>query len=261
MTAMPARTHVMGQIPPLPASTGRYQLSFVNFGPDLDPVQRLRYEVFNLELNEGLDASHKTGLDQDEFDPHCHHLIIRDTSDGRVVGTYRMQTAAMAERGAGFYAATEYDLSGLPDDVLGDALEIGRAAIARDHRNLKVLYLLWQGLGRYMAHNSLGYLFGCCSLTSQDAHEATRVYRRLKQSGQTDDRYLVRPLPELACLVQEPEPGKTHIPRLMRTYLSLGATICSEPAMDTQFKTVDYLALFDLGSMHPSRLAFFQCIP
>lgn len=251
----------MGQIPPLPAGTGRYELAFVGQGPELEPVQRLRYEVFNVELNEGLDASHETGLDRDEFDPHCHHLIIRDTSDGRIVGTYRMQTAAMAAGGAGFYASTEYDLSALPAEVLGSALEIGRAAIARDHRNLKVLYLLWQGLGRYMAHNSLGYLFGCCSLTSQDAHEATRVYRKLERSGQIDSRYRVRPLPELTCLVDNPEPGPSHIPRLMRTYLSLGATICSEPAMDTQFKTVDYLALFDLASMHPARLAFFQCIP
>jgi putative hemolysin len=261
MTAMPARTSLLGQIPPLPASTGRYELAFVGSGPELEPVQRLRYEVFNVELNEGLDASRATGLDQDEFDPHCHHLIIRDTKSDRVVGTYRMQTAAMAERGAGLYAATEYDLSGLPVEVLGSALEIGRAAIASDHRNLKVLYLLWQGLGRYMAHNSLSHLFGCCSLTSQDAHEATRVYRRLQRSGQTDSRYLVRPLEELACLVEDPEPGSSHIPRLMRTYLSLGATICSEPALDKQFKTVDYLALFDLGTMHPARLAFFQCTP
>jgi putative hemolysin len=251
----------MAQIPALPESSGRYQLAFFSSGPDLEPVQRLRYEVFNLELDEGLDTSRHTGLDQDEFDAHCHHLIIRDTLGGQVVGTYRMQTAAMAVRGAGFYASTEYDLSCLPDDVLGRSLEIGRAAIARDHRNLKVLYLLWQGLGRYMAHNGLGFLFGCCSLTSQDAHEATRVYRKLQRNGQTDLRYLVRPLPKLACLVQDPEPGSSHIPRLMRAYLSLGATICSEPAMDTEFKTVDYLALFDLGSMHPSRLAFFQCAP
>ena len=31
---------------------------------------RLRFLVFNLELNEGLDASYTTGHDTDEFDAH-----------------------------------------------------------------------------------------------------------------------------------------------------------------------------------------------
>lgn len=246
-----------GGVPALPAQSGTYRLEFVQDANGLDAVQRLRYQVFNLELNEGLEHSHETGRDQDRFDAHCHHLLVRESATGEVVGTYRMQTGAMAAAGEGFYAATEFDLTGLPPAVLQSGLEIGRACIARDHRNLKVLYLLWQGLGRYLSHNRLGFLFGCCSLTSQDPQEATRVYRKLEANGQLDDRCRISPLPALACLVAEPKPGPAHIPRLMRAYLSLGATICSEPAIDRVFGTVDYLALFDLATMSPARLAFF----
>ena len=71
---------------------------------ELAAAQRLRFEVFNTELGEGLAASEATGLDTDAFDAHCDHLllILRDSSGestGRVVGTYRLATLAMAAHG------------------------------------------------------------------------------------------------------------------------------------------------------------------
>lgn len=53
-------------------------------------AQRLRFQVFNPELNKGLQRSYENGLDVDEFDPFCHHLIVRDVKSNDVVGTYRM---------------------------------------------------------------------------------------------------------------------------------------------------------------------------
>jgi len=52
----------------------------------------LRFKVFNLELGEGLAASHATGLDVDPFDEFCDHLIVEEVATGKVVGTYRLQT-------------------------------------------------------------------------------------------------------------------------------------------------------------------------
>ncbi|MFT5144269.1 MAG: putative hemolysin [Rhodothermales bacterium] len=247
------------RIPHLRETSGRYELAFAQSAEELNPVLRLRYEVFNLELEEGLEVSHQTGMDRDAFDDFCHHLIVRDRESGLAVGTYRMQTQEMAASGRDFYAATEFDLAMFPPGVLENSLEIGRACIAREHRNLQVLYLLWRGLGQYLAHNQLRFLFGCCSLTSQDSHEATRVFRRLARDGNLDPKYSIDPLVSHRCLVENPDPGADHVPRLMRAYLGMGAKICSGPAIDREFKTVDYLALFDLSSMPASRLAFFQC--
>ena len=81
-------------------------------------VQELRYRVFNLELHEGLESSHATGRDVDVFDHHCHHLMVEHRPSNSVVGTYRLQTGAMARAGAGYYTDGEYDLSSLPADVL-----------------------------------------------------------------------------------------------------------------------------------------------
>jgi putative hemolysin len=246
-------------IPSLAPVEGRYELAFVRTAAELEEVFRLRYEVFNLELDEGLVASHETGLDRDEFDAFCHHLVVRDRMTGKPVGTYRMQTGEMAAKGRGFYTATLFDLSGLDRSVLDKSLEIGRACIGREHRSLQVLYLLWQGLGRYVAHNDAQFVFGCCSLTSQDPDEGTRVFRRLENDGHIDPLHEVQPLPSLACMVSDPADGPDRVPRLMRAYLSLGATICSQPALDREFGTIDFMALFDLARMDNARLSFYRC--
>jgi putative hemolysin len=60
----------------------------------------------------------------------------------------------------GLYTATEYDLAAMPDEILRQSVEVGRACIAREHRGRQVLYLLWRGLALYMAHHRLRYLFG-----------------------------------------------------------------------------------------------------
>jgi hypothetical protein len=89
-------------------------------------AQRLRFQVFNLELNKGLQRSYENGLDVDEFDPFCHHLIVRDVQSNDVVGTYRMMLGAQARQHLGFYSEKELDLSRIKN-LDGELLEIGRS--------------------------------------------------------------------------------------------------------------------------------------
>ena len=81
-------------------------------GPrEIEQAQRLRFEVFNLELNKGLRSSYDRGLDVDEFDPYCDHLIVRDVRSADVVGTYRLLRGSAARRNIGFYSEKEFELS------------------------------------------------------------------------------------------------------------------------------------------------------
>jgi len=64
-------------------------------------AQRLRFEIFNLELGEGLAESHVTGLDVDRFDEFCDHLIVEEVATGEIVGTYRLQTGQLAAANLG----------------------------------------------------------------------------------------------------------------------------------------------------------------
>jgi len=228
---------------------------------ELQQIQRLRYDVFNLELSEGLDSSHAIGMDADDFDPYCHHVYVRHRASGVIAGTYRMQTIEMAREGIGLYSATEFDFENMPDHILNESVEIGRACIRKEFRGLKVLYLLWKGLGRYVGHNEKSYVFGCCSLTSQDQNEGAAVYHDLERDGHLHHTIRITPLPTHASRT-EPEPGfvadNIRPPRLMRAYLSFGAKICSLPAIDRQFKTIDFLAVFDTESLASSDLAFYR---
>lgn len=240
---------------------GKYKLRFASTLAELEAVQRLRFEVFNLELGEGLEESYATGLDQDRFDPVCHHLMIDDAKTGKVVGTYRIQTLEMAEAHGGFYSADEFDLEGLPADVLANAIEIGRASVALECRNQKVLFLLWRGLAAYMQENAKRFLFGCCSLTSQDPADGKWVMDYLEQHDHCHPQYVVQPQPDWACYEAGFDPGppreKIKLPRLFRTYMRYGAKVCGPPAIDRIFKTIDYLVLLDADELDGMTRALF----
>ena len=40
--------------------------------------------------------------------------------------------------------------------------------------------------------------------------------------------------------------GTKSVPKLLRTYLTIGARICAPPAWDREFGTIDFLTLLDL---------------
>lgn len=240
---------------------GKYRVRFAAGVEDVDAALRLRFRVFNLEMGEGLDSSHATGRDRDPFDDCCHHLIVEDASRDEVVGTYRMQTREMAGAARGFYTAGEFDLETLPPAMVSSAVEVGRAAIARPYRNRQVLFLLWKGLAAYMTHFRLRYLFGCCSLTSQDPVEGLRMLRYLSERGHLHEGIRIAPLPGLECAADGDlayDAQDVRVPVLFATYLRYGAKICGPPAIDREFKTIDFFVVLDLRRLDPAlRRLFF----
>ncbi len=156
-------------------------------------------------------------------------------------------------------------LDDLPEAVIHDAIEVGRASVAKAYRNRQVLFLLWRGLASYMQTNRKRYLFGCCSLTSQDPAEGKRVMDYLAQNGHVHPDHRVRTQPGWECYPEGFEPrggaGPTEIelPRLFQTYLRYGALVCGPPAIDRSFKTIDYLVLLDVdGFDDQTRRMYFR---
>lgn len=247
-----ASSRVAQPHPSLPFAQGRYDVRLACDADEIDAALRLRFDVFNLELGEGLKRSRLTGRDEDEFDATCQHLVVLDRRDGSTVGTYRLQTAAAAARGEGFYTATEFDLSAMPDRVLQGGLELGRACIARAHRNTRVLSLLWRGIAEIARREDKRFLFGCCSLTSQDPREGRALLDALAARGALHPEIRVRPRPGFQCwpaLGGGDAVPNVAVPRLFDMYLALGARVCGEPAIDRAFGTIDFLVLFDLADL------------
>lgn len=234
---------------PLEITGGRYVVRLAKTVEEIDAALKLRFEVFNLELGEGLDSSFQTGRDRDEFDGSCDHLIVTDQTNGNVVGTYRLMTIEMGKHAGSFYSNSEFDLTYLPHEVLDQALELGRACIAQSHRNRQVLFLLWKGLARYVKAKRKRFLFGCCSLTSQAPADGNRLWDQLNKAGHVHPTFLVPTRNGYECSPGLCGSSSVDIPKLFRMYLSIGAKVCSPPAIDRMFKTIDFLVLFDIDAM------------
>jgi putative hemolysin len=227
-------------------SSSGYKVRITREMAAVEQAQRLRYEVFNLELGEGLAGSHERGVDADAFDVHCDHLVIEEPLSGGVVGTYRLQTGIMAAHGIGFYSAQEFDFS--PYEPHRDRiLELGRACIHKDHRKRAVLDLLWRGIVAYASEHQSQFLLGCSSLTSQDPADGWGLYQQLRGTHLAPEGLRTEPL----MAYRLPEPGTVvrsiKAPKLFATYLSVGAVIAGPPALDRAFRTIDFLTILDLA--------------
>src|SRR6267154_62775 len=225
-----------------------YRTRLARSTEDVRAAQSLRYEVFNLELNEGLEQSHATGLDEDPFDAVCDHLIVEHLPTGRIVGTYRLQSGLNAEAYRGYYCAQEFEFE-MFEPLRTQMIELGRACVHGQHRNLVVLGLLWKGIADYAMLHGGRYLFGCSSITSQDPAVGASAYADLCRKHLAQPQWRTRPLAAYECSLSQLAAEPVKIPKLLRAYLTLGANICGAPALDRQFKTIDFLTLLDLETM------------
>jgi putative hemolysin len=243
----------MDNVPMEEISEGRYLTRFATSPEEIDAALRLRFEVFNLELHEGLESSFLTERDEDEFDLTCHHLIVIEKQTKTVVGTYRIRTIEMAKGPLGFYSAGEFRMEDIPNEMLIDSMEIGRACIAREHRNSRVLFLLWKGLAMYASKMRKRYLFGCCSLFTIDCSEGRRAAKLLKEMGAIHPSLRVDAREDCQCkerdFLSEGNDAEIELPKLFGTYLRIGAKICGEPVIDRQFKTIDFFVIFDVETI------------
>jgi len=211
--------------------------------------------VFNLELHEGLMSAYADGMDRDQFDDVCEHLLVENKCDGRIVGTYRLQQGDVAGRNFGYYSEQEFGFTPY-EEMRTQIVELGRACIHREHRSPEVLHMLWRGIARYALANGGRYMMGCCSLTSQDAAMGWAVYASL-QHCLVESSLQTLPTAAYALPVCAAEAPEERAPKLLRAYLTLGAKICGPPAIDREFGTIDFLTLLDLQALHPRMAAKF----
>ena len=236
----------------LVGTTGQYAARLASHPVEIQAAQQLRFQVFNLELNEGLAQSYMTGLDADPFDAVCDHLIVEHLATQQIVGTYRLQTGGGAAQNLGYYSAQEFDFAAF-EPMRNEIIELGRACVHRQHRNLVVLGLLWKGIADYAKERGARYLIGCSSLTSQDAAAGASAYTELCRKKFLADRpWRTSPTAAFECPLDRLAEEEVKIPKLLRAYLTLGAKICGAPALDRQFGTIDFLTVLDLETLSPA---------
>ena len=229
----------------------RYVITEAQTAAAVAEAQALRFEVFNLERAEGLVASFVTGRDEDRYDAVCNHLLVREGDTGRVVGTYRYQTGLNAKANLGYSSEAEFNLAPY-EHRRHEVLELGRACVHKDHRNLRVLAMLWRGIANVVARMHTRFLIGCSSLSSTDTGAGEALYQQLVVAHLAPLGRRVLPQPAAVCTVTRPLPAAPQLPKLLAAYLSLGAWIAGPPAVDREFGTIDFLTVLDMHHLNPA---------
>lgn len=231
-----------------PGDTSRFAVTIARDRAAVEEAQRLRYRVFAGELGARL-APGVHGLDEDEFDRHCDHLVVRDVVSGAAVGTYRILPPEAARRTGGYYSEREFDLGRLAP-LRGRMAEVGRTCVDPAHRSGVVMLLMWSALAKYAIDNGHAHLIGCASIgLGEGGRSAASVFRRIAADGLGPEAYRVFP----RCPLPLDEPIETTpaapVPPLVKGYLGLGAWVCGEPAWDRDFLCADVPMLLALDRL------------
>ena len=226
-----------------------FQITWATTPNEVKEAQRLRYKVFAEEMGANL-AQNSEGLDVDEFDAYCDHLLIRDQETLKVVGTYRVLPPHKAQEIGRLYSDSEFDLSRL-NHLRPKMVELGRSCVHADYRSGAVIMSLWSGLAQYMQKHQYEIMLGCASIPMADGgHFAASLYNSLSEEQMAPTENHAFPRPPLPLdklnggLDVEPPP-------LIKGYLKLGAKICSAPAWDPDFNTADLLTMLRLSEINP----------
>ena len=225
---------------------------------EVESALRLRYEVFSVELGGVSPDRDPSRLEFDEHDFRCRHLIVIDSMTGRTVGTYRLSSIESVGGIEGFYSFNEFGIEDIAPDVLSGGIEIGRACIAPEHRNTKVLFLLWKALGAYITSVGKRYFFGCCSIFTREPSVGVAAYRQLAIEGHLDGSIYVEPRKN-GVDIQVASDDSVELPSLFKMYLRIGAKVCGPPMIDHDFGTIDFFVVCDTERIsHKYRSMFFR---
>ncbi|WP_225829996.1 GNAT family N-acetyltransferase [Streptomyces sp. NK08204] len=243
---------------PQPAAPTRYTVALARDEADVRAAQRLRHDVFAGEMGALLSTA-QPGHDVDAFDAYCDHLLVRDTTTGEVVGTYRLlppQRAAVAGR---LYSEGEFELGAL-DAIRPGLVEVGRSCVHPDHRDGAVIGLIWAGIARYMIDRGHEWLAGCCSVPLADGGAlADATWERVREKHLAPAEFRVRPLLPWIPRTEAPA-AQLELPALLRGYLRLGAWVCGEPAHDPDFGVVDLYVLLSMRRVNARYLRHFLAL-
>jgi putative hemolysin len=215
--------------------------------PDTETIraaQALRYRVFAEEMGARL-HSPEAGLDIDEIDAYCDHLVVYDVQCSKIVGCTRLLRDDQAGRLGRYYSESEFRLDGVLA-LPGRFLEVGRTCVDSTYRGGVIIASLWTGLAEYVRRHKLDYLMGCASISPGPSGFAVdAVYRNIEPDQLGPAALGVTPKHPVPAWkrCQRDESG---IPPLLQAYLRLGAQVCGAPCWDEDFNVMDVFILLRL---------------
>ncbi|QJF51210.1 GNAT family N-acetyltransferase [Roseobacter ponti] len=249
-------------------ASSRFSVSLAASTADLEAAQRLRYQVFVEELGGGGPmVDHDARLERDRFDPFFDHLLLRDHSNGEIVGVYRVMREDQARAAGQFYSEDEYDLAGLKASGRR-MLELGRSCVHRDYRGGMAMFHLWSALAGYIDDHNIEVLFGVASFHGTDvaalAEALSLLHHRHLAPPELRVRALAAAFQRMDLIAEEDldrRAAMRMVPSLIKAYLRMGGFVGEGAFIDHAFNTTDVCLILDTARINKNQARLYRTAP
>ena len=243
---------------------GRYRARLAVDEADIRACQRLRFETFVAARGLVRDGQ-PAGLDADEFDPVCHHVMLEETRGGRLVCCFRMMPLSDGREIGRSYSARFYELSNLAA-FEGRMVEMGRFCVDPGLRDPDILRTAWAAMTRYVDEEGVELLFGCSSFHGVDADAYMDAFALLAQKHIAPKRWLPRVkaprvfrfASKLKFRKPEMKLALRRMPPLLRTYLQMGGWVSDHAVIDHDLQTLHVFTGVEIARVPASRARLFR---
>ncbi len=231
---------------------GRYRARLAQAPEDVQAAQRLRFRCFREGPVDGVDA--------DDFDARCHHILVEDQQTGRLVCCFRLLRLSGGHEIGSSYSAQYYELSGL-SDFGGAMVEMGRFCIEPAVKDPDVLRVAWGAMTKYVDDHGVEMLFGCSSFWGTDAETYLDAFDMLAERHLAPSRWLPRvKAPKVvrfaAQRLRRPMDRKLallRMPPLLKTYLMMGGWVSDHAVIDSDLNTLHVFTALQISAIPPAR--------
>ncbi|GGE41086.1 GNAT family N-acetyltransferase [Actibacterium pelagium] len=230
---------------------GRYQARIANSEEDLRAAQALRGLTFRGEA---------AGVDADEFDASCVHMLVEETKSKTLVCCFRLLPLATGKEISKSYSAQYYELSAL-EDFSGPLVEMGRFCIHPDWKDADILRVAWGAMTQYVDDEGVEMLFGCSSFKGTESEEYMDAFALLKDRHLAPKRFLPRvKAPNVFRFAQklrlrkpDLKRAQLRMPPLLRTYLLMGGWVSDHAVVDRDLNTLHVFTGLEIKAIPPAR--------
>lgn len=229
---------------------GRYRVRFSTTPIDIIAAQALRYRTFR----------GGEGLDKDEFDDICQHVLVEEVETDRLVCTFRMLTMQNGADIGRSYSAQFYELSNL-HNIEGMVVEMGRFCIDPTYNDPDILRIAWAAMTNYVDDNDVELLFGCSSFSGTEADEYADSFALLKERHIAPKRFLPKIkapkvfqfAKKLKLFKPNLKAAQKRMPPLLRTYLLMGGWVSDHAVVDNDLNTLHVFTGLEIRGIPDNR--------
>lgn len=240
------------------ANIGRFQVRFAQSKADVAAAQALRFRCFR-------QGRTTPGLDQDEFDSRCQHVLISKLGSTTPVCCFRLLKLETAKDIATSYAAQFYDLANFQKNA-APAVEMGRFCMLPGLADPDVLRIAWGVLARYIDENKVKTLFGCSSFAGTNAGNYDQAFALLNRKYLGDAH--LRPqqkAPEVIAFGPTQERfdlrrATKNLPPLLRSYLAVGGWVSDHAVVDRDLDTMHVFTGLAIDAIPPKRAEMLRAV-